>query len=142
MPRCTVLVHCARASAPGRRKFSRGADMMMTNRTNEIEERQRVEDLARALSQQSVHEWQRAIQGLVALPAAMVTGAAATTLYAVGFVARGFEVFLLTAAEQGRDARRIWQGGDAERLAGSERGQERLGSERRGNEQGPELPRA
>jgi hypothetical protein len=119
--------------------------MIMANR---VEERQRVVDLARTLSEQSVHEWQRAIEGLVALPAAVVTGAAASTLYAVGFVARGFEVFMLTAAEQSREARRMWQGPEAERLAGEQRGQEpRLGPERRGNEQGAggemgERPRA
>ncbi len=120
--------------------------MMMTNQATEIEERQRVEELARALSQQSVREWQRAVEGLVALPAAIVTSAAATTLYAVGFVARGFEMFTLMAQEQGREARRMWQGNEGQRLEG-ERGQEpRLGGERRGNEQGAgdvgERPRA
>ena len=120
--------------------------MMMTNQATEIEERQRVEELARALSQQSVREWQRAVEGLVALPAAVVTSAAATTLYAVGFVARGFEMFTLMAQEQSRQARRMWQGNEGQRLEGTERGQEpRLGGERRGNEQGGEVgerPRA
>jgi hypothetical protein len=80
-------------------------------------QRRRVEDLARLLSDQSLHQWQRAVEGVVALPAAIVTSAAATTLYAVGFVTRGLEVFQDVA------------------LDSQHRLSERLGERREGNEQ-------
>lgn len=84
------------------------------------EQRHQVIELAQTLSRQSMQQWQKAIEGLVALPTAIAVGAAATTLYAVGFVTRGFEVF-------GEEARR--QREDLER--GQER--EERGLERRGN---------
>jgi hypothetical protein len=55
------------------------------------QQRIQVEQLAHTLSQQSTQQWQKAAEGLVALPAAIAVGLAATTLYAVGFVTRGFQ---------------------------------------------------
>jgi hypothetical protein len=78
-------------------------------------QRRRVEELARLLSQQSIQQWQRAVEGLVSLPAAIVTGAAATTLYAVGFVTRGFEVFQEAALDSRQQGR-----GELERREGNE----------------------
>jgi hypothetical protein len=66
------------------------------------DQRQQVEQLAMLLSQQSMQQWQKAIEGVIALPAAIVVGFAATTLYAVSFVTRGFEVFQQQAEEQRR----------------------------------------
>ncbi len=63
------------------------------------EQRQQVIDLAQTLSRQSLQQWQKAIEGIVALPTAIAVGAAATTLYAVGFVTRGFEVFQREAGD-------------------------------------------
>jgi hypothetical protein len=77
-------------------------------------QRRRVEDLARLLSEQSLHQWQRAIEGLVAFPAAVVTSAASTTLFAVSFVARGFEVFQEAALDSQRSR------GEIDRREGNE----------------------
>jgi hypothetical protein len=65
-------------------------------------ERQQAENLAQELSRQSMYQWQKAIQGLVALPTAIAVGFAATALYAVGFLARGLEVFQIQAEEARR----------------------------------------
>jgi hypothetical protein len=71
------------------------------------EQRHQVEQLAMLLSQQSMQQWQKAIEGVIALPAAIVVGFAATTLYAVSFVTRGFEVFQRQAEEQSQMMRRM-----------------------------------
>lgn len=83
-------------------------------------QRRRVEELARLLSQQSIHQWQRAVEGIVSLPAAIVTSAAASTLFAVGFVTRGFEVFQDAAVESQRLARRE---GNEQQVRGAEQQQ-------------------
>jgi hypothetical protein len=57
------------------------------------DQRRRVEDLAHSLRQQANEQWRKAIEGLVALPAAVTVGVAASTLYFVGFVTRGLEMF-------------------------------------------------
>jgi hypothetical protein len=57
------------------------------------DQRRRVEDLARSLTQQANEQWRKAIEGMVALPAAITVGVAASTLYFVGFVTRGLEIF-------------------------------------------------
>jgi hypothetical protein len=76
--------------------------------TNALEQQRRqVEELARTLSQQATDQWRKAIEGLVALPAAIAVGYAATTLYVVGFVARGFEVFQRTALDARAEVQRI-----------------------------------
>lgn len=95
------------------------------------QERRRVEELASTLSQQANIEWRKAIEGLVALPAAITVGMAATTLTVVGFVTRGLEIFqaqALDVSERMRD------------LDGADRSGER-GSER-GGERRPEMPTA
>jgi hypothetical protein len=70
-------------------------------------QRQQVENLAQLLSRQATDQWRKAIEGLVALPAAIAVGYAAITLFAVGFVARGFEVFQRSATEAQRQAARM-----------------------------------
>jgi hypothetical protein len=57
------------------------------------DQQRRIESLAQQLSRQSLEQWQRAVEGMIALPAAIVTGAASWTLFAVSFVTRGFEIF-------------------------------------------------
>ena len=67
------------------------------------DQRRHVEDLAHSLRQQANEQWRKAIEGLVALPAAVTVGVAASTLYFVGFVTRGLEIFqeqTLYAAQQ------------------------------------------
>ncbi len=96
-------------------------------------ERQQVIDLAQVLSQQSLQQWQKAIEGLVALPTAIVCGAAATTLYAVGFVTRGFEAIQQQA---GDTSQRISEY-QREQQARGDRGQARTDEERRMQESVP-----
>jgi hypothetical protein len=95
-------------------------------------ERKQAESLAQELSRQSIRQWQKTIEGLVAFPAAIAVSLAATTLYGVGFLARGFEVFG-AQAEQARIS------------LTEERGEGRLreGELRPGAElQSPTMPRA
>lgn len=91
-------------------------------------ERQRVEELARSLSQQANLEWRKAIEGLVALPAAITVGVAATTLSVVGFVTRTLEIFQAQAIDMSQRMREL----DGGYLAG----------ERSGERTRPEMPTA
>jgi hypothetical protein len=83
-------------------------------------ERRRVEELASSLSQQANDQWRKAIEGLVALPAAITVSIAASTLYLVGFVTRGLEVFQRQAFDASRQMEKYGQ-----ELRGEERGEER-----------------
>jgi hypothetical protein len=56
------------------------------------DERRQAEQLAEQLSDQAARQQRRAIEGLIALPAALALRVAAATLKAVTFMARGFEV--------------------------------------------------
>ena len=93
-------------------------------------ERKEAETLAQELSRQSIRQWQKTIEGLVAFPTAIAVSVAATTLYAVGFLARGFEVF----QAQAEDARRSLSGEPDE----AREGERRPGAEL----QSPSMPRA
>ncbi len=95
------------------------------------EQQRRIEQLAQQLSRQSLEQWQRAIEGMIALPAAIVTGAASWTLFAVSFVTRGFEIFEELGQRQMAQAE-----GGYRRRDGSER-RER---EARGGDLGAEAP--
>jgi hypothetical protein len=102
-------------------------------------ERRRVEELADSLSQQATIEWRKAIEGFVALPAAITVGVAASTLYLVGFVTRGLEIFQAQSLEARR--RRELDGAEAghEEEGRQERGREERG---RGDMGRPEMPTA
>jgi len=102
-------------------------------------ERRRVEELAGSLSQQAMIEWRKAIEGFVALPAAITVGMAASTLYLVGFVTRGLEIFQAQSLEARR--RRELDGAEAgrEEEGRQERGREERG---RGDMGRPEMPTA
>ncbi len=92
------------------------------------------------MSQQATIEWRKAIEGFVALPAAITVGVAASTLYLVGFVTRGLEIFQAQSLEARR--RRELDGGEAGREREEEGRQER-GREERGRDRGrPEMPTA
>jgi hypothetical protein len=112
---------------------------MMSQQIESLEaQRRRVEELASSLSQQANEQWRKAIEGLVALPAAITVGVAASTLYFVGFVTRGLEVF----QQQAMDAsQRMQYDGEAREL---QRGEEQRGrDERQRGEIGrPEMPTA
>jgi len=106
------------------------------------EQRRRVEDLAHSLSQQANEQWRKAIEGLVALPAAVTVGVAASTLYFVGFVTRGLEVFQTQTIEASRQMREF-DGARGSRHGELQRGEERGRDERPRGELGrPEMPTA
>ena len=63
------------------------------------DERRQAEQLAEQLSDQAMRHQRRAIEGLIALPAAVALRVAATTLKLVTFMARGFEVAQRAAME-------------------------------------------
>ena len=96
------------------------------------QERRRVDELARSLSQQATVEWRKAIEGLVALPAAVTVSLAASTLTLVGFVTRTLEVFQEQAMDMSQRMRE---------LDGADRGADRAG-ERPGERTRPEMPTA
>ncbi|HZS37434.1 MAG TPA: hypothetical protein VFF06_11445 [Polyangia bacterium] len=85
-------------------------------------EREEKEQLAYRLSREADRQMQRAVEGMFALPAAIALRFAASALYTVGFLARGFEVFQ-RSAEMAREARERrpnggWrQGGEPSRVA-------------------------
>jgi hypothetical protein len=61
------------------------------------EERHRSEALARQLSQESMRQWQRSFEGLLAFPAAAALSMASSALYIAAIVERGFEIFQQSA---------------------------------------------
>ncbi len=113
----------------------------MQERMHVIEgERRRVEDLAYQLSQQANVELRKAVEGLIALPAAITVGMAASTLYFVGFVTRGLEIFQTQALEASRRMQELDGADRGEQGRIEERGRE--GTERRGELGRPEMPTA
>ena len=56
------------------------------------DERRQAEQLAEQLSDQAARQQRKAIEGLIAMPAAMALRVAATTLRVVTILARGFEI--------------------------------------------------
>ena len=61
------------------------------------------EMIARNLSREAMTQWQKAINGVLALPAAVALSAAANTLFMAAFIERGFEAFQASAEAMGRD---------------------------------------
>ena len=75
-----------------------------------IQDRRKREALARQLSREAMAQWQRALEGVVAVPTAIALGWASMAMYYVGFLARGFEVLQL-ASEEIRNQSALMQGG-------------------------------
>ena len=65
-------------------------------------ERAHTAKLAHHLSSVAVREWEKALTGIVALPAAAALGVAATATYGAAIVERGFEIFEMAISEVGR----------------------------------------
>lgn len=101
-------------------------------------ERRRVEELAYSLSQQANVQWRKAIEGVVALPAAMTVGLAASTLYLVGFVTRGLQIFQAQALDLSQQMRGLG-GGERGQRDERDRGD---GAGERQAERRPEMPAA
>jgi hypothetical protein len=77
-------------------------------------EREDKEQLAHRLASEADQHWQKAIVGLFALPTAIALRLAATTLYAVGFLSRGFEVFQRSMEARERRPNGGWRQGAAQ----------------------------
>lgn len=75
-------------------------------------ERARTAQLASHLSSVALRQWEKALTGLVALPAAGALGIAASATYCVAMLERGFEVFESAVSEVGRSV-----GGDRQSMA-------------------------
>ena len=101
-------------------------------RQTAMEERHKNERLAKQLSGEAMQQWQRSIEGLLALPTATALGLASTTLYVAAFIERGFEVL-----QQSTDAmrsglaqgRREFQETERSSTRTGDRGEERTRSE-------------
>jgi hypothetical protein len=61
------------------------------------------EMIARNLSREATSQWQKAINGVLALPAAVALSTAANTLFIAAFIERGFEAFQASAEAMGRE---------------------------------------
>jgi hypothetical protein len=63
----------------------------------------RNESMARDLSREAMGQWQKAVNGVLALPAAIALSTAANTLFIAAFIERGFEAFQASAEAMGRE---------------------------------------
>jgi hypothetical protein len=61
------------------------------------------ETIARNLSREAMSQWQKAVNGVLALPTAIALSAAANTLFVAAFIERGFEAFQASAEAMGRE---------------------------------------
>lgn len=75
------------------------------------DERRHTEQLVDQLAEQAAHQQRKAIEGMVALPAAIALGIATVTIRIVAFTARALEVFQRAAME----ARQEYRGQDFQR---------------------------
>jgi hypothetical protein len=98
-------------------------------RRNDRMQRQIDAEAVRGIAREAMAQWQRAITGVMALPAALALGWASSAMYVALFLERGFEVFQLSTrsflSEMGEEAERA-------------NGEKRIGEESRR----PEQPRA
>ena len=62
------------------------------------------EEMALRLTLEAMRQSQRAVVGLLALPASLALGVAATVSYAAAFLERGFQTFELSLSRLARDA--------------------------------------
>jgi hypothetical protein len=86
------------------------------------------EEIALRLTLEAMRQSQRAVVGLLALPASMALGVAATVSYAAAFLERGFQTFEMSISRLARDAHMLTQSGDDQRslFAGTGESQEQL----------------
>lgn len=65
------------------------------------------EEIALRLTLEAMRQSQRAVVGLLALPASLALGIAASVSYAAAFVERGFQTFELSLSRIARDAQML-----------------------------------
>lgn len=80
-------------------------------------ERREIHQLADVLARNAERQWQKTIEGIVALPAAIATGVAATTLRTVAFVTGSLEAFQYSAEQTRQLARTLYETDSEERRA-------------------------
>lgn len=78
------------------------SDEGMRRRDEIAMERTRTSQLAHHLSSVALRQWEKALTGMVALPAAAALGVAASATYGAALLERGFEVFESALGEVGR----------------------------------------
>jgi hypothetical protein len=61
------------------------------------------EMIARNLSHEAMSQWQKAVNGILAFPAAIALSTAANALFMAAFIERGFEAFQASAEAMGRE---------------------------------------
>jgi hypothetical protein len=74
----------------------------MRRREEIMVERARTAQLAHHLSSVALRQWEKTLTGIIAFPAAMALGVAASATYCVALLERGFEVFESAVGEVGR----------------------------------------
>ncbi|HEY2748295.1 MAG TPA: hypothetical protein VGL86_26915 [Polyangia bacterium] len=65
------------------------------------------EEIALRLTLEAMRQSQRAMVGMLALPASLALGVAATVSYAAAFLERGFQTFELSLSRLARDAHEL-----------------------------------
>lgn len=112
----------------GRDEWYQASEQM---RRTAAEERHRSERLAKQLSRECMQQWQRSIEGLLAIPTAAALGIASSTLYVAAFLERGFEAVqasteaLRTGMEQGKREFNRAETGDDRRMRDRDRDRDR-----------------
>jgi len=100
-------------------------DKLSSERVNgrlvERADRTRTAELAHHLSSVSLRQWERALTGLIALPAAAALGIAAAATFAVALTERAFEVLESAIGEIGRS---VGQSDASRPMFGQERSSE------------------
>ena len=77
------------------------------------------EEIALRLTLEAMRQSQRAMVGLLAVPASLALGVAATVSYAAAFVERGFQTFELSLSRIARDAQRLAERAEERPLFGA-----------------------
>jgi len=79
----------------------------VNGRLMEPADRTRTAHLAHHLTSVAMREWERALTGIIALPAAVALSIAATASFAVAITERGFEVLESAIGEIGRSVAQV-----------------------------------
>ena len=79
------------------------SDDTVRRREEMAAERARTSQLAHHLSSMALRQWEKALTGVIALPAAGALGVAASATYCVAMLERSFEVFESAIGEVGRN---------------------------------------
>jgi hypothetical protein len=101
----------------GSQGMERPEDEHLRARRMMEEQARRAESLAATLSREATRQWQRAIEGVLAVPAAIALSTAARTLYIAAFIERGFEIFQRSAESIRRETREVREGRELDELS-------------------------